>query len=129
VRRVPCDIDCGVGKQSCVLCGRVITSRSSTATATAAITEQTCVMRACVRVSPQPLAQPMGARARAPDRMLSVCLHGKCTDGGTPEVGHRGPRANARKRCRLEEGQKTNYSGGKIKTCTACFVYSPVLSG
>jgi len=56
-------------------------------------------------------------------------LRGKCTDGGTPEVGHRGPRANARKRCRLEEGQKTNYSGGKIKTCSACIVYSPVLSG
>jgi len=44
--------------------------------------------------------------------MLSVCLRGKCTDGGTPEVGHRGPRANARKRCRLE-GQKTNYRVGE----------------
>lgn len=63
VRRVPCDIDCGVGKQSCVLFERVITSRSSTAAAT--ITEQTCVMRACVRARVATAARTTDGRARA----------------------------------------------------------------
>jgi len=66
VRRVPCDIDCGVGKQSCVLFERVITSRSSTAAAT--ITEQTCVMRACVRARACRHSRSHSRRARARER-------------------------------------------------------------
>lgn len=82
---VPCDIDC-VGKQSCVLCGRVITSRSSAAAA-AAITKQTCVMRAraCRRHSRPTAARSANTRS-AENAPAAASI---------PEVGQRGPRVSA----------------------------------